>query len=233
MVSGLPNSSTWTVRASTSMSLHLAQDHAQRRVVAQHVADGGGDLALGEDPGGHLVEQGLEEVVVGPVDQGDADRRPLEGPGGEEAAEAAADDDDVVPRSRPSVPLTGAGPRRSGRSGPGAGSRTSSRVNHPTASVVPSTSARRVPPTTPPGRSGARCAGWSRRGSCARRRGRRAGGRATTVSPDSSSISRRSESVGCSPWCTPPPGRNQRPCRVRAGEARARSRRPSASRQTP
>ncbi len=54
-----------------------------------------------------------------------------------------------------------------------------------------------------------------------------------TVSPDSSSISRDSESVGFSPWSTPPPGRNQRPCSVMAGEARASSSRPASSRQTP
>ncbi len=54
-----------------------------------------------------------------------------------------------------------------------------------------------------------------------------------TVRPDSSSISLVRESVGLSPWCTPPPGRNHRPCSVMAGEARARRIRPSSSRQTP
>ena len=77
--------------------LHLAEDHAQRRVVPQHVADGGCDLALGEDAGGHLVEERLKEVVVGPVDQGDADGRPLEGAGSEEPPEAGPDDDHMVP----------------------------------------------------------------------------------------------------------------------------------------
>ena len=90
MVICLPNSSTWTSRDVEVDVLHLAQDHAQRRIVAEDVADGRCDLALREDPGGHLVEQGLEEVVVGPVDEGDPHRRPLEGPGGEEAAEAAS-----------------------------------------------------------------------------------------------------------------------------------------------
>ncbi len=123
MVSGLPNSSTWTWRVPTSMSLHLTEDDAQGRVVPQDVADGGRDLALREDPGGHLVEQGLEEVVVRPVDDGDADGRPLEGAGGEEAAEAAADDDDVVElvAGAGAVPVTAGAPPRSRRSAPAGG----------------------------------------------------------------------------------------------------------------
>ncbi len=58
-------------------------------------------------------------------------------------------------------------------------------------------------------------------------------GPTVTVSPDSSCISLRSVSGGLSPWSTPPPGRNQRPCNVMAGEARARRILPSPSRQTP
>ena len=99
MVSGLPNSSTWTSRGLDVDVLDLTEDHAQGRVVPQHVADGGRDLTLREDAGGHLVEQRLEQVVVGPVDEGDPHGRALEGAGGEQAAEAAPDDDDVVPRS--------------------------------------------------------------------------------------------------------------------------------------
>ena len=70
--------------------LHLAEDRAQVRIVPQDVADGGRDLTLREDPGGHLVQQGLEEMVVGPVDEGDPHLGPLEGAGGEEPAEAAS-----------------------------------------------------------------------------------------------------------------------------------------------
>ena len=54
------------------------------------------DLALGEDAGGDLVQQRLEEVVVVPVDQGDVDRRHRQRLGGEEPAEAATDDDDAM-----------------------------------------------------------------------------------------------------------------------------------------
>jgi hypothetical protein len=45
-------------------------------MVAQDIADGGGDLAFRQDPGGHLIEQGLEEMMVGAIDQGYPDRRP-------------------------------------------------------------------------------------------------------------------------------------------------------------
>ena len=76
--------------------LHLAENGAQGRIVPQHVAYGGRDLALREDPGGHLVQQGLEEMVIGPVDEGDPHVGPFEGTGGEQPAEAAPDDDHVV-----------------------------------------------------------------------------------------------------------------------------------------
>ena len=90
--------------------LDFTQDHPQGRVVAQDVADGRRDLPLREDAGGDLVEQGLEQVVVCPVDQGDPDRRPLEGAGREEAAEATPDDDHVVSS------VVGVGPAHSSRS---------------------------------------------------------------------------------------------------------------------
>ena len=59
------------------------------------------DLTLGQDPRGALVEQRLEQMVRGPVDDGDLDRPVPQLPGGEQAGEAAADDhhaprDDVV-----------------------------------------------------------------------------------------------------------------------------------------
>ena len=92
--------------------LHLPEDRAQVRVVPQDVADGRRDLALREDPGRHLVQQGLEEMVVGPVDEGDPHLGPLEGAGGEEPAEATPDDDDVV---QPGVDV-GPGPCHRSRS---------------------------------------------------------------------------------------------------------------------
>ena len=50
--------------------------------VAEDVADGGRDIGRRERGRGHLVEEGLEQVVVLAVHQHDADRRMLEGPGG-------------------------------------------------------------------------------------------------------------------------------------------------------
>ncbi len=76
--------------------LDLRQDHAQVLVRAQHVADGRGDLALREDARRHLVQQGLEEMVVGAIDERDANGLPLEGSHGEKATEPAPDDHDVM-----------------------------------------------------------------------------------------------------------------------------------------
>ena len=99
MVTGLPNSLTCDLAGVRIDVLHLAQDDAHGGVVAEDVADSRGDLPFREDAGRHLVEQGLEEVVVGAVDQRDPDRCPPQGLGGEEAAEARADDHHMVPAS--------------------------------------------------------------------------------------------------------------------------------------
>ena len=121
---------------------HLGQQDGQVAQTAQHVTDGRRDLALRKDAGGHLVQQRLEEVVVGPVDDGDPHRRPLQRPGREEAAEAAAHDDDVVlgvrrAHRRVFTTVSTYWARGSDDS--------SSSPNHPTASVVPSASGRSVP----------------------------------------------------------------------------------------
>ena len=68
--------------------LHLAQDDAHGVVVAEDVADSRGDLTFRKDPGGHLIEEWLEEMVIGAVNQGDPHRYPPEGLGGEQATEA-------------------------------------------------------------------------------------------------------------------------------------------------
>ncbi len=49
-----------------------------------------------EHPGGDLVEQRLEEVVVGAIHHHHLDRRAAQRLGGEQAAEPAADDHDAV-----------------------------------------------------------------------------------------------------------------------------------------
>ena len=66
------------------------------RLAAQHAAQRRGDLALGEDAGRDLVEQRLEQVVVGAVDEGDLDRRASERLRRVEAAEASTDDEDAM-----------------------------------------------------------------------------------------------------------------------------------------
>ena len=52
-----------------------------------------GDLALEKHSGSQLVEQRLEQVVLGAVDQDDLDRRPAQRPGREEPGKSAAYDD--------------------------------------------------------------------------------------------------------------------------------------------
>src|SRR5699024_2260798 len=66
-------------------------------LVAQDQPGRGGDLAHGQDPGGHLVQQGLEEVVSGLGHQGDLDVRLLQLLRGEEPTEPRPDDHDAVP----------------------------------------------------------------------------------------------------------------------------------------
>ena len=72
------------------------QFHPDVAVAVQDVADRRRDLPFGQDPGRDLVQQRLEQVVVPAVDHGDVDVRPFEEPGGEQPAEAAADNDHPV-----------------------------------------------------------------------------------------------------------------------------------------
>ena len=51
----------------------VAQQHFDVALPAQDDAGGRGDLALRQDPGGHLVQQRLEQVMRGPGDQLDVD----------------------------------------------------------------------------------------------------------------------------------------------------------------
>ena len=69
------------------MSRDVAEQDVRIRLARKHFAGRRGDLALGEDAGGHLVEQRLEEVVRGLGDERDVDVGALEGLGAEEAAE--------------------------------------------------------------------------------------------------------------------------------------------------
>ncbi len=71
--------------------------HLDHRVLlaAQQMADGGGDLDSGEDAGGDLIQQWLKQMMVRPIEEGDPHGRSFERACGSEAAESAADDDDV------------------------------------------------------------------------------------------------------------------------------------------
>ena len=69
----------------------------------EDAAEGAGDVGGGEGGGGDLVEEGLEEVVVAPVDEGDGETGVIgEFLGAGEARESAADDENL--------PGTGHGP---------------------------------------------------------------------------------------------------------------------------
>ena len=70
----------------------LAEQHRGVLLPAQHLTRRGRDLALGEDAGRDLVEQGLEEVVRRAGDEGDIDVGALQPLRAEEAAEAGTDD---------------------------------------------------------------------------------------------------------------------------------------------
>jgi hypothetical protein len=66
-------------------------------VSLEQVAQRSGDLTLGHDPGSALVEQWLEYVVLGAVDQRHRDVAALQPAGREQPGEAAADDHDAGP----------------------------------------------------------------------------------------------------------------------------------------
>src|SRR5882757_4847774 len=68
-------------------------------LMAQNDPGGRGDLARGDDAGGHLVEQRLEQVVGCLGDHLDVDIGALECLGGGQAAKARTNDDDSVPIS--------------------------------------------------------------------------------------------------------------------------------------
>ncbi len=82
----------------------------------RHVAYGWRDLARGDQPGRHLVEQRLEQVVVAPVDHGDIDVLAGQPPGRRQAAKTSAYDHHPVPGGP--VGTGSAHPRRSIRCSP-------------------------------------------------------------------------------------------------------------------
>ena len=78
----------------------VAEQHLGVPLLAQDQPRGRGDLTFGDDAGGHLVQQRLEQVVSGAGDQLDVDAGVFERLGGVQPAEARSDDDDLVPIRR-------------------------------------------------------------------------------------------------------------------------------------
>jgi hypothetical protein len=64
--------------------------------LAYDVPDRRRDLPGGKQARCHLIQQGLEQVVVPPVDQGDIDRLAPQPPGGGQATEPSANDHDAM-----------------------------------------------------------------------------------------------------------------------------------------
>src|SRR5678815_317783 len=93
------------VDATTILKVHPPLSHVHRRhaahqdvgvlVLAKDRTDRISDVAGAQGSCGHLVEHGLEQVVIGAINDGHMHRSTLEGAGGVESAEAAAQDDDV------------------------------------------------------------------------------------------------------------------------------------------
>ncbi len=76
----------------------IAPQHPDVLLAAQDQPGGRRDVALGQDSGGHLIEQRLENVRGRFRDHGDVDVGALERLGRGQSAEAASDDDDTMAR---------------------------------------------------------------------------------------------------------------------------------------
>ena len=71
---------------------HLGDDELDVPVLPEQLAQRHRDLPLGQDAGRALVQQRLEQVMLGAVEQGHLDRRPAERPHREQPGEPAAHD---------------------------------------------------------------------------------------------------------------------------------------------
>ncbi len=104
----------------------LGQDDVGVLLAPQNRSDGVGDVGGGERGGRHLIQERLEEIVIAPIHDGDANRGAGEALHGLEPAETGSHDDDVRTTicghwSPDHPPPRGTGPRSrtEGRSGPG------------------------------------------------------------------------------------------------------------------
>ena len=73
-------------------ALDFVHEHGDIAVIAQDMANGCGDLSRRQCRGGHLVEQGLEQVIVATIDERDIDSLTGECFGSTQAAEAGTND---------------------------------------------------------------------------------------------------------------------------------------------
>src|SRR4029453_18091743 len=73
----------------------VGEENRGVRLPPQDRADGIGDVSRRESRRRHLVEQGLEEVMVAAVDERDADRDVVERPDDIQPAESGSHDNDV------------------------------------------------------------------------------------------------------------------------------------------
>ncbi|MNE85365.1 hypothetical protein D3C80_1823560 [compost metagenome] len=76
---------------------HLAKQRRHLGPVAPEAADRPGDFGGRDQRCCHLVEQGLEEMMVAPVDEGDPHRRAGKPLDELQSAKPAADNDHVMP----------------------------------------------------------------------------------------------------------------------------------------
>ncbi len=76
----------------------FAEENFDIFLATEDRADGSGDFGGRERAGGDLIEEGLEEVEVALVEEGNFDVGPFEGLRGDEAREASAQDEDSVRR---------------------------------------------------------------------------------------------------------------------------------------
>jgi len=65
-------------------------------LAAEDGAQGRGDFTRRKGAGGDLIEEGLEEVEIALIDEGDLGVGALHGARGDQAAETAAEDDDAM-----------------------------------------------------------------------------------------------------------------------------------------
>ena len=69
---------------------HLSEKHLNIALFADQLSQWGGDVTAGNEPGGHLIQQRLEQIEIALVDQGDAHIGLGQSLAGMHAGEAAA-----------------------------------------------------------------------------------------------------------------------------------------------